>query len=267
MLLKITRIASFFMLFFASFLNAVEKFHFATATDTEHYTWTLNLIASIHRFHDKQLGEIAVYDIGLLPKQRSHLNSLYCVNVYDVEKTNSYIFDKFTVNSNSKVARGWYSWKPVIIKLAMEKFSEFFYLDSGVALVGPMDKLFEHLHENNYIFIDCGHTIQRMTIQPLIKKFELDLPQNKWVLKEKGISAGIQGLSRALYASYVLPIYEMSHDIANFADDGSCPKGFGWSRHDQVLFSIQARLLGFYVNNAIRGAGVPVKNDRNDVMI
>lgn len=232
---------------------ADQKMHFATATDTEHFSWTLNLIAGIHRFHEKQLGEIAVFDLGLMPDEKNALNALAFVQVYSVEQTNPLIFEKFTVNNKGKIARGWYSWKPVVIKQAMDRFSEFFYLDSGISLVGPLDLWFQHVHQFGYFFIDCGHCIGRMTPKPLIQKFALDSPANKWILNEHGISSGIQGLSRKMYMNYVLPSFALSFDIANFQDDGSCPKGFGWARHDQTIFSIQARLLELDVFEVIKG--------------
>ena len=247
-------------------LNAAEKMCFATASDTEHYTWTLNLVAGIHRYHE-QLGEIAVFDLGLKPMERAQLNSLAYVQVYDIEQTNPLMLQKFTVNNQGKIARGWYSWKPVAIKQAMDLFSEFFYLDSGITILGPMDSLFAQVHEKGYFLIDCGHSIERMTMKPLIEKFDLQASHNQWILKKKGISAGIQGLSRAVYTSYVMPVYEFSQDISNFADDGSCPKGFGWARHDQTLFSIQARLLKLKVNEVIRGGKFKLQNDHQIIKV
>lgn len=240
---------------------ALEKLHFVTTTDTEHYRWTLNLIAGIHRYHFDQIGTIAVYDIGLTSEQTAFLNSLAYVTVHSVERTNPYIFQKFAVNNKGKVSRGWYSWKPVVIKQAMEMQPEFFYLDSGITLRGSIDLLFQQVRDQGYFFIDCGHSIERMTPKPLVDKFNLDSPSNRWILSEKGISAGFQGLSKAIYRSYVLPVYELSKDIANFMDDGSCPKGFGWARHDQTVFSIQARLLGLKVNDVIRGGSLKLKNN------
>lgn len=254
---KLTKSIAFFItticFFTSSILSAEQKLYFATATDTEHFSWTLNLISGIHRFHENNLGEIAVYDLGLTNNEKTTLNSLACVQVYNIEQTNPVMFDKFTVNNKGKIARGWYSWKPVVIKTAMDRFSEFLYLDSGISLTGPLDLWFQHVHQWGYFFFDCGHSIGRMTPKPLIEKFDLSSPDHKWILKEKGISSGIQGLSRALYKTYVLPTYNLSFDIANFKDDGSCPKGFGWARHDQTVFSIQARLLNLEVFEVIKG--------------
>jgi len=81
-----------------------------------------------------------------------------------------------------------------------------------------------------------------MTTKYLIDKFELE---GSDLLKETtfGIDAGFQGVSRDMYDSYVLPIYELSKDIRNFTDDRSCPEGWGCGRHDQTLYSILARQL------------------------
>lgn len=243
----------FFLNFFVHYSVSALEMHFVTATDTEHYAWTLNLISGIQRFHPKGLGEIAVYDLGLTFEERQHLNSLSYVQVYEVEPTNPSMLLKFTVNNKGKVARGWYSWKPVVIKQAMDKHAEFFYLDSGITVLAPMDLLFKHLRKYGYFLIDCGHSIERMTPKSVIKKFGLDIYPQQKILQKKGISAGIQGLTRAVYDSYVLPVYQLCDDIHHFEDDGSCPKGFGWARHDQTLFSIQARLANLQVNEVIQG--------------
>jgi hypothetical protein len=237
------------------------KMNFATSADTEHYNWALNLIAGIHRYNFAKLGEIAVFDLGLLPEERAHLESLSGVSVYDVEKTNPVMFQKFVINKKGKIARGWYSWKPVAIKQAMEKFSSFFYLDTGITIQGPLDLLFDHLDQNGYFFIDCGHSIERMTIQPLYARFHLNGPENSWILEGKGISSGIQGLTRALYENYVMPLYALSYDIANFADDSSCPKGYGFARHDQTLFSIQARLLHLQIFEVLQSNKMKLRID------
>jgi hypothetical protein len=248
-------------------LKASEKLNFATATDTEHFTWTLNLIAGIQRFHFDRLGQVAVYDLGLTSQERLKLNSLAHVQVHDVEQVNPVILKKFIVNNKGKAARGWYSWKPVVIKQAMDLLSNFFYLDSGISVLGPLDLLFKIVDEKGYFFIDCGHSIERMTTQPVIKQFHLNEKNNQWVLNEKGISAGFQGLSRAVYDSYVLPTYILARDITNFEDDGSCPKGFGWARHDQAVFSIQARLLQLKVNDVSHKGILKLKTDGKEMKV
>jgi hypothetical protein len=265
--MKISRYILILTLWVGGALFAEPKLNFATATDSEHYTWTLNLIGSIHHFHDEQLGEIAIFDLGLTPEQRQKLNTLSAATVYDVEKTNPVIFEKFKVDGKGKIARGWYSWKPVAIKQALEKFDDFFYIDSGIELHKPMDLLFAHLRENGHFFVDCGHSVGRMTIQPLVQKFGLNEADKRWVLDQEGLSAGFQGLTRPLYTTYALPLYKLSSEIANFQDDGSCPKGFGWARHDQTLFSIQAHLLGLKVHERGRRGKMKLKVGGKDKTI
>ncbi len=247
----------FFLIFSFSLgicrLQSQDKMYFATATDTEHYTWTLNLIAGIHRCHDDNVGEIGVFDLGLNAEERSFLERLSYVKVYDVEPVNPYIFQRFTVVKEGKIARGLYSWKPVVIKQALDLYPVVFYLDSGISVVGSFDLLFKHVRENHYLLIDCGHSIRRMTSKPLIKQFALDQAGNAWVLDQMGISSGIQGLSKDMYANYVCPIYHMAFSITNFIDDGACPGGYGFGRYDQTLFSIQARLLRLTVNKVLQG--------------
>jgi hypothetical protein len=243
----------FLLCLWSALLSSEEKLNFATATDTEHYTWTLNLIAGIHRFHLEKMGNIAVFDLGLLPEERAHLNQLSFVRVYDIEKTHPLLLQKYTVNKDGKIARGWYAWKPVAIKQAMDLFEEFFYLDSGVSIQGPMDLLFKHLRTQGYFLIDCGQEIRRMTTKKVIEEFKLNAPANQWVLNKLGISAGIQGLTRRYQSSYINPLYQLCFNLDCFKDDGTCPRGFGYSRHDQPLFSIQARLLGLNVFEVIRG--------------
>lgn len=241
------------LLLVPALVSSSEKRVFVTATDTEHYNWTLNLISGIHHYHENGIEQIAIFDIGLTSQERKELKKLCYVEVYEVEKVNTQIFEKFTVNSQGKIARGLYSWKPVVLKQASSLFPTFFYLDSGISVVGSLELLYNYLEENGCFLIDCGHNIGRMSTEPVRKLFRLNQKHNAWVLNENGISAGFQGITRAVYSNYIYPIYEMSFAIENFCDDGSCPKGFGFARHDQTLFSIQARLTNLPIHKAVRG--------------
>lgn len=240
-------------LLFPVLLCSTEKRVFVTATDTEHFNWTLNLVAGIHRYHRENIEQIAIFDLGLSSQEKKELNKLSFVEIYEVEKVNPQIFEKFIVSAQGKIARGLYSWKPVVIKQASTLFPIFFYLDSGLSVTGSLELLFHYLEENGSFLIDCGHTIGRMSTKHVRNQFLLSEKQNAWVLKENGISAGFQGITQAVYSNYIYPIYQMSYDISNFCDDGSCPKGFGFARHDQTLFSIQARLMRLPVYKAMRG--------------
>jgi hypothetical protein len=224
-----------------------ERLNFVTATDTEHFSWTINLIESIQRHHEKEEVEIAIFDLGLLPHERETLS--HSAHIYDVDIVHPALLEKFTVDSHGKIARGCYAWKPVVIKQASDIFYRFLYLDSGITVTGPLHLLFQHIDEHGHFLIDCGHSIGRMTTKPLIAHFGL----TEEILDQSGISAGIQGLSRPWTSRYIDPIFVLAERFTPFQDDGSCPKGFGWARHDQTLFSIQARLLGLPVQNALQG--------------
>jgi len=230
--------------------------YFATSADSNHFSLVVNLIGSIHKFHNKDLGAIAVFNLGFTPQQVHYLNSIEKVTVYEVERTNPQILDYLPryKGSGSQV-RGLYTWKPVALKQALDMFPYVQYLDSGMVLLKPFTNIFKHIQQHGYFFVDCGHSIAWMTNKYLINKFDLDTPEKKWILDPNtwGLSGGFQGLTRDMYESYVLPMYEFSKDLRNFVDDGTAPKGYGTGRHDQSLFSIWARLLELKVSHREHG--------------
>lgn len=76
--------------------------YFCTAADSRYYWQALNLIGSIQKLHFKELGEIAVYNLGLTDEQRSTLNRIQKVKVYEVEKTNPDIITPFVTDSGGR---------------------------------------------------------------------------------------------------------------------------------------------------------------------
>ena len=173
------------------------------------------------------------------------LEGMEKVHVYPIEQTNPDMLTHFrTRNDFYKMVRGWYSWKPVAIKQALDMFDCILYLDSSTIVMNPLDKFFNHIEKNGYFFITCHHSIAWMTTKYVIQTLDLHAEDRAWILEPRtnGLSGGIQGLSRTMYNSYVLPMYELSKNIRNFVDDGTAPEGFGTGRHDQTLFSIHARL-------------------------
>lgn len=218
--------------------------YFCTASDEKYFPLLVNLIGSIHKFNFYDVKQIRVYDLGLTPIQRAELASIKKVVICKPEQTNPDIFKNIKTGVN-RFARGLFSWKPVIIKDSLDNCPYILYLDAGITILKPLNNLFVHIAENGYFLVDCGHSIRWMTTKYLIDKFNLMSEENSWILKDDtfGIGAGFQGISRALYDSYVMPMYELSKDIKNFTDDGSCPDGWGAGRHDQALYSILARKL------------------------
>lgn len=240
----------FLLLFGTAF--ASEQMVFVTVADAERYAMLGKCLDSIVASNRENLHQIAVFDLGFQPSQRKALNQREFVHVYDIERVNPDITTFFVVRPDGRKARGWYSWKPVILKQALDMFPEIIYLDASTTVKKPLDLFFTHIRENGYLLINCWHDGKFMTTQPIIKKFNLDSPEMAWVLKERGIDAGFQGLSRAVCKDYVYPMYELAKDIRNFEDDGSAPLGFGYSRHDQALFNIFARLLKYDVKSRNR---------------
>jgi hypothetical protein len=238
---------------FASDYNP-EKKYFATCSDSNYYSRLCNLIGSIHRVHSDDLGEIAVYDLGLLPEQIKQLKSMYKVEVYDIEMTNPDIKTYLHKTRNENVmVRGLYSFKPVVVKQALDLFPCILYLDAGCLVLKPLDDLFKHIQQNSYFLVSCRTSIRFQTTNSIIEKFDLRSNERKWILDRNtyGLAAGSMGVTREVYDSFVMPIYELSKDIRNFMDDGSSPEGFFVARHDQTLFSIQARLSGMKIYDLI----------------
>tara|TARA_R110000868_G_scaffold172996_2_gene409014 strand:- start:149 stop:2539 length:2391 start_codon:yes stop_codon:yes gene_type:complete len=222
--------------------------YFCTAADEKHYPLLLNMIGSIHLHNYYDVGEIRVYDIGLNDRQIAELSNFKKVTVCKVEETNPDIL-KYIETGVDRQVRGLFSWKPVLIKDSLDHHEYVLYLDAGTTVLKPLNQLFHHIKENGYLLFDCGHSIKWMTTDYLVNKLDLSSDDNRWILNDDtlGIDAGFMGVSREVYDSFVFPMYELSKDLANFADDGTCPDGWGTGRHDQTLFSIQARKLGLDV--------------------
>lgn len=222
--------------------------YFCTAADDKHFPLLLNLLGSIHQHNFYDVEKILVYDLGLSEIHKKQLQNIKRVELCEVEQTNPDILKDIETGLNRKV-KGLFSWKPVIIKDALERYPYILYLDAGTTILKPLNELFKHIKQNGHFFTDCGHSIKWMTTESVTKLFSLHLEENKWLLSQDlvGIDAGFQGLSRKVYEDYILPMYEFSKDIANFTDDGTTEDGWGTARHDQTLFSILARQLGYAV--------------------
>jgi len=218
--------------------------YFCTAADDKHYPILLNMIGSIHKHNYYDVEEMAVYDLGLSDKHLQELRNLKKVRVYNIEEVNPEILTNIETGINRSV-KGLFSWKPVAIKDSLDRYPYVLYLDAGTTILKPLNDLFKHIAQNGYLLFDCGHSIKQMATKYLIDKFALRSDNDAWILDDDilGIDAGFQGVSRELYDSFVLPMYELAKDIQNFTDDGTCPKGWGYGRHDQTLYSILAQQL------------------------
>ena len=222
--------------------------YFCTGADEKHYPLLLNMIGSIHKYNFYDTVEIRVYDLGLNERQKQELKNLKKVNIYQVEQTNSEIL-KDVQTSPTRFVKGLFSWKPVLIKDSLDHCPYVLYLDAGTEIRKPLNSLFKHIIQNKYLFFDCGHSIRWMSTDYNIQSLYLQSKENSWILKDDtfGVDAGFMGLSREVYDEFVLPMYELSKNLKNFEDNGSCPDGWGSGRHDQTLFSILARKLNYSI--------------------
>jgi hypothetical protein len=221
-----------------------------TVSDELYFDPLINLIGSIHKINFDDLKEICVYDLGMTNQQIEKLNSIQKVKVYQIEKVHPKLLKPVVIDVHGKSVRGWYAWKPVVIKQTMDMHGSIIYLDAGNTVLKPLNDLFAHIEENGYFFIAGAHNIKDWTTKRVIKYFNLEDEDKKFVLNDatKSISANIMGFSPKIYDSIVLPMYKhVKNDFYLFEDDGSSNQGFGKHRHDQTLFSIYIRLLNLKV--------------------
>lgn len=222
--------------------------YICTAADEKHYPLLLNMIGSFHKYHFADIEKILVYDLGLNEAQLLELSNMKRVYVKDLEKTNDNILLDIETAPNRKV-KGLFSWKPVVLKSALDECPYVLYVDAGTTILKPINNVFKHIIQNGYLFFDCGWPIKKMTTKYIIDKLDLTSELNKHILEDTsiGIDAGFQGVSKYIYNEYVIPMYEYSKNILNFLDDGTCPDGWGCGRHDQTLFSIMVKKLNLDV--------------------
>jgi hypothetical protein len=221
-----------------------DKMYFCTAADSRFYEHVQNLIGSIHRVHFNETQEIAVFDLGFTPEQRAHINSIAKVNVYDVEKTHPDLLKEME-SRPGKIARGLWAWKPVCIKQALDKFPFVLYLDAGTTIISSIEPIFEYIKETGAFLTECGHNVNSMTTQPVIKHFNLTDPKYAYIMDEMtpGADAGLIGVSHKYYKDFIYPLYKLSANLALFEDDGTAAGGPGMGRQDQTLMNIYAHML------------------------
>ena len=229
--------------------DASLKHYYCTPSDERHFPLLMNLIGSIHEVDYENLGEIAVYDLGMTDKQLDIVKNIKKVTVHKLEMVNPDLCKYFKTCASGRMVKGWFAWKPVVMKQALDIFPYVLYVDAGSIVLKSPKPLFKHIKNEGYFLMHVGegdviHCIaDRVT--DYVKK-NVIMTQGKEVAqkllhpKTNMIDGGLQGVSRKIYDSYVGPMYEAAKDLDLFADDGSSPKGLGAGRHDQTLFSIYA---------------------------
>jgi hypothetical protein len=248
---------AFFHLFFLGSLAGDEEkvFHYyCTVSDEAFFPLLLNLVGSIHKEDFEMTDQIAIFDIGMSAEQLRYLDTIEKVKVYPIERRHPQICTYFKSQPWGRMTRGWYVWKPVAIKQALEMFPYFLYIDSGTTVLSSTNNLFRHIKENGYFIINIApHNIEERITKNVIEKIVLKLPYEDQLRvldpQTNMIDAGLQGISREVWENYVSPMYDLTTDLSVFEDDGSSRMGFGAARHDQTLFSIFACLNHFKTNN------------------
>jgi len=246
---KICFLASMVLFFLFTTMRPASPMYICTSADSDYYNYLINLIDTVHQHNFDNLGQIAVFDLGFTKDQRKELQRIQKVTVYDVRMVHPDLLTHFRVSNYGKKVRGWYAWKPVVMKQFLDRFPYMLYMDAALMVLGPLDQLFEHIKTHGYLVAGCGHSIQWMCPKHVIQTFDLHADERRWILDEttEGIAGGFMGMTKEVAHNFLFPLYKLAHDLKHFVDDGTTPNGFGTARHDQVLFSIQARLLGLDV--------------------
>lgn len=241
--------------------------YYCTASDDRFFELILNLIGSIHKNDYANVGMIAVFDLGMNPEQRALLQRIEKVGVFSVEQKNPQLLTLFQTDTD-RFVRGWFAWKPVIIKQALDMFPYILYVDAGTTILKPMEALFAHIRAHGYFLFDIGHANALRITKPVVEYMRntLSIADQQKVFDPgtMQLDGGCQGLSRCVYHDYVYPVYLMSSDLNLFMDDGSAQLGFGQARHDQTLFSIIAKKNGYTL---FPQGWVTINGEGKDVLI
>lgn len=230
--------------------SCAQPLYFCTASNAHFFNCLMNLIGCLHKHNYNDMGEIAVFDLGLTPEQKDILNNIQKVSVHDVDRVHPDILTPVQTTPWGKMVPGWYAWKAVVIKQALDLFDRVLYIDAGTTVYRPLNDLFDHIEHAGYFFHNGSPwCIKQETTEHVINKFGLNKEDKKWLLDEsiKGLEAGFVGVTRRVYESFAMPLYELAHDLKNFADDGTCRGGFGNCRHDIPMFSMVALLNGYTI--------------------
>jgi len=226
----------------------------------------LNLIGSIHDSNFEELEEIAVFDLGLEPDQIKTLQSIQKVSVHPIEKTHPDLTSYY--RDHGIVVFGWYAWKPVAITQALKRFPYVLWLDAGTIVFNNLDHVFQYIKNNHYLLCTIGdqkdgngrwlHPVRWGATSRQKALFNLDSPERQWILDEEIVMGGVIGVAREGQSFFLSDLYEWTKDLANYADDGSAPNGWGAGRHDQILISGLSYTRNLVINKQDGGFGDPI---------
>ncbi|MDR3646003.1 MAG: putative sugar O-methyltransferase [Candidatus Babeliales bacterium] len=256
--MKINKILYTILFTQSIFCNTAKlNMNFCTASNNVYFDNLLNLIGSIHKTNFDSLNEISVFNLGLTQDQIEQLETIEKVKVYSVELTNPDLLKPFKTTTWGKHVPGWYAWKPVVIKQALDMFDNVLWIDAGNVVLKPLENLFLYIQQNGYFLTTIGNSefkdkeykisTKWQTTQYLINKFDLKNPTKNWILSQEPINASLMGASRKSINEFIMPLYDLSKDLKNYEDDGTTPEGFGTARHDQSLLTILGYLNGLKI--------------------
>ncbi|HLB94296.1 MAG TPA: hypothetical protein VJJ81_03530 [Candidatus Babeliales bacterium] len=229
--------------------------YYCTSADSNFFKKVVRLVNDINRYDAEFVEKILIFDLGFTPAQRQLLAKSPHVYLREVEKVCPEILDLFLTSHGPprpRWVRGWFAWKPVVIKQALDECPYIFYIDAAIEIYKPLDDLFKHIVAQGYFLISTETSTIRSRItnsvkEQLLPKLSSELQDSLLNSDIILISAGVQGLSRAVYDNYVLPVYNLAQNFELFKDDGSAKLGFGAGRHDQIIYTIFAYQNNFQI--------------------
>lgn len=231
--------------------------YYCTAADSRYFPYLLNLIGSIHATNFKSLGEIAVFDLGLTQEQIAYLHKIEKVSIHTIELTHPDLLKLYKSNDAGRMVIGWYAWKFVMVKQALDLFPHVLWVDAGTTIFKPLDHLFRYIQKTGYFLCTMGdetflkkiaHPIRWGTTEYVKTYFNLSSAERQWILDQEPLLSGTLGVSRKAFEYLVKPLYEYTKNLKLFEDDGTTPNGFGTGRHDQTVLSIFAYLHGLTIH-------------------
>jgi len=162
---------------------------YLTASDTEYFDRSLNLIESINLHDNNQ--EIIFYDLGLTKTQKNQLKTISNVNVklFRFKDYPSFVSKRRDVHNKL----GEYSWKGIIIyeELKISK-NNLLWLDAA-CVISKNPKLIKTLIEANGFYATySSNRIMDWTHNDTLKY--LDFPKNLY--KKRNFMSGIVGASK-----------------------------------------------------------------------
>ncbi len=242
-------------------------FFICTAANSAYYSRLINLIGSSHATNFENLHTIAVFDLGLSEAEKNYLNSIKRVKVLDIKTTHPDQLKFFYSAKEKRTVLGWYAWKPVIIKQALDMFPYVLWIDAGTTILRPIGDLFIHLKNEGYFLCTIGddivngkyaRSVRWGATQYAIHLFDLSESLTNWVLDQESIMGGVIGASRNhwSYDKFLMPLYELAKDVRNFADDGTAEE---YGRHDQTIMSFLAYSQNLTVFKQDRQQILPIR--------